>query len=107
MKKSRLMVLAMAMVASAWVSAALRPAAAAPRDANQAWATAWATSQQGLGMAKISNATIRMIARVTLPGDSVRIASTIHSGPRRSSSARPRSGCAAAVRRSPSECSSP
>jgi lysophospholipase L1-like esterase len=70
-KKSRLMVLAMA--ASAWVSAALPPAAAAPRDANQAWVTAWSTSQQGLGPAKISNATIRMIARVTIPGDSVRV----------------------------------
>jgi lysophospholipase L1-like esterase len=39
----------------------------------QAWATAWATSQQGLGPSKISNATVRAIARVTAPGDSVRI----------------------------------
>src|ERR1700732_1629497 len=38
-----------------------------------AWVTAWATSQQGLGPAKISNATVRMIARVTVPGDSVRV----------------------------------
>jgi lysophospholipase L1-like esterase len=68
MKKSGLMALALA-AASAWVL----PAAAAPRDVGPAWATAWATSQQGLGMAKISNATIRMIARVTVPGDSVRI----------------------------------
>jgi lysophospholipase L1-like esterase len=68
MKKSRLMALALA-AASAWVL----PAAAAPGDAGPSWATAWATSQQGLGMAKISNATIRMIARVTVPGDSVRI----------------------------------
>jgi lysophospholipase L1-like esterase len=70
-KKSRLIVLAMA--ASVWVSAALLPAAAAPREANQAFVTAWSTSQQGLGMAKISNATIRMIARVTIPGDTVRV----------------------------------
>jgi hypothetical protein len=69
MKKSRLTLLAMAVAASAWVL----PAPAAPRDAGPAWVTAWATSQQGLGMAKISNATIRMIARVTVPGDSVRI----------------------------------
>jgi lysophospholipase L1-like esterase len=68
MKKSGLMALAL-VAASAWVL----PAAAAPRDAGQNWATAWATSQQGLGMAKISNATIRMVARVTVPGDSVRI----------------------------------
>jgi lysophospholipase L1-like esterase len=34
---------------------------------------AWAISQQGLGQAMISNATVRMIARVTVPGDQVRI----------------------------------
>jgi lysophospholipase L1-like esterase len=67
-KKSRLMGLVLALAATAGM-----PAAAAPRDANQAWVTAWATSQQALGMAKISNATVRMIARVTLPGDSVRV----------------------------------
>jgi lysophospholipase L1-like esterase len=38
-----------------------------------AWVTAWATSQQGLGPAKIGNATVRMIARVTVPGESVRV----------------------------------
>jgi hypothetical protein len=37
------------------------------------WVTAWATSQQALGNNKITNATIRMIARVTVPGDSIRI----------------------------------
>lgn len=37
------------------------------------WVTAWSTSQQGLGPTKISNATVRMIGRVTLPGDAVRI----------------------------------
>ena len=36
------------------------------------WVTAWATSQQVLGEATISNATVRMIARVTIPGDAVR-----------------------------------
>jgi lysophospholipase L1-like esterase len=38
-----------------------------------AWVTAWATSQQGPGPAKIGNATVRMIARVTVPGESVRV----------------------------------
>ncbi len=37
------------------------------------WVTAWGTSQQGLGETKITSATVRMIARVTLAGDSVRI----------------------------------
>src|SRR5437868_202845 len=40
---------------------------------NQGWVTAWGTSQQALGDTKISNATVRLIARVTLPGDSIRI----------------------------------
>src|SRR5206468_6802479 len=43
------------------------------QDSNQGWVTAWGASQQGLGEAKITNATVRMIARVTIPGDSVRI----------------------------------
>jgi lysophospholipase L1-like esterase len=60
-----------AAAAAAWVSAALLPTEAVARD--QAWVTAWSTSQQGLGSAKISNATVRMIARVTVPGDSVRV----------------------------------
>ncbi len=37
------------------------------------WVTAWSTSQQGLGEAPITNATVRMIARTTIPGDAVRI----------------------------------
>ena len=41
---------------------------AAPR-----WVTAWATSQQDLGPDRISNATVRMIARVTAAGEAVRI----------------------------------
>jgi lysophospholipase L1-like esterase len=35
--------------------------------------TAWGTSQQTLGDAEITNATVRLIARVTIPGDNVRI----------------------------------
>src|SRR5262245_33961162 len=37
------------------------------------WRTAWATSQQGLGMAAVSNTTVRLIARTTIGGDAVRI----------------------------------
>jgi lysophospholipase L1-like esterase len=47
--------------------------AALAQNAPQPWVTAWATSQQALGETKISNATVRMIARVTVPGESVRI----------------------------------
>lgn len=42
-----------------------------PDSAN--WTTAWGTSQQALGPVTITNATVRMIARVTIPGDAVRI----------------------------------
>jgi lysophospholipase L1-like esterase len=64
--------LAMA-AASLLASNALLLTGAVAQDANPGWITAWATSQQGLGPAKISNATVRMIARVTAPGASVRI----------------------------------
>jgi lysophospholipase L1-like esterase len=37
------------------------------------WITAWGTSQQGLGTTPISNATVRMLARVTVAGEAVRI----------------------------------
>jgi lysophospholipase L1-like esterase len=72
-KKSSLISLATA-VASLWAATTLLlPREAAAQSANAAWITAWATSQQGLGPAKISNATVRLIARVTAPGDSVRL----------------------------------
>lgn len=45
------------------------PARSAPDD----WVTAWSASQQALGETKLSNATVRLFARVTLPGDRVRI----------------------------------
>ena len=35
--------------------------------------TAWGTSQQGLGMNAVTNTTVRMIARVTVSGEAVRI----------------------------------
>lgn len=37
------------------------------------WITAWGTAQNSLGMTAISNATVRMIARVTIPGEAVRL----------------------------------
>jgi lysophospholipase L1-like esterase len=37
------------------------------------WVTAWGTSQQGLGMAALTNTTVRLNARVTIAGDAVRI----------------------------------
>jgi lysophospholipase L1-like esterase len=37
------------------------------------WITAWSTSQQGSSRTAVSNATLRLIARVTLPGDMVRV----------------------------------
>jgi lysophospholipase L1-like esterase len=52
------------------ISAALPISAQQP---NARWVTAWSTSQQVLGEDRISNATIRMIARVTTPGDAVRV----------------------------------
>jgi lysophospholipase L1-like esterase len=37
------------------------------------WTTAWATSQQALGQTRVSDATLRLIARVTAPGDVIRL----------------------------------
>lgn len=37
------------------------------------WVTAWATSQQELGETQVDNATVRMIARVTSPGEAIRL----------------------------------
>jgi lysophospholipase L1-like esterase len=55
----------------------LAPAAIAQnanaQNAEQAWVTAWGTSQQALGETKITNATVRMVARVTIPGESVKV----------------------------------
>src|SRR5438093_9053723 len=64
---------AMTRLGFAAVTIALFAAQAFGQEPNQGWVTAWGASQQGLGEAKITNATVRMIARVTIPGDSVRI----------------------------------
>jgi lysophospholipase L1-like esterase len=54
--------------------AAIIAAVALQQPARSArWVTAWSTSQQTLGTTAISNATVRMIARVTIPGEAVRI----------------------------------
>jgi lysophospholipase L1-like esterase len=37
------------------------------------WTTAWGTSQQVLGQTRVSNATLRLVARVTAPGDAIRL----------------------------------
>ena len=47
--------------------------ASAQADADVRWVTAWGTSQQSLGSTTITNATVRMIARVTAGGGSVRV----------------------------------
>ena len=37
------------------------------------WVTAWGTSQQALSETAITNATVRLIARVTVPGRAIRV----------------------------------
>src|ERR1700681_3079497 len=37
------------------------------------WVTAWASSQDGLAMSPVTNVTVRMIARVTISGEALRI----------------------------------
>jgi lysophospholipase L1-like esterase len=37
------------------------------------WITAWGTSQQALSQVRVSNATFRLIARVTAPGNAIRL----------------------------------
>jgi lysophospholipase L1-like esterase len=46
---------------------------ARPATSRAMWVTGWSTSQQALGDSHVTNSTVRMIARVTIPGDSVRI----------------------------------
>ena len=41
--------------------------------ASERWVTAWGSSQQGLGTGAVSNTTVRMIARVTISGQAVRV----------------------------------
>ncbi|MBI4886249.1 MAG: SGNH/GDSL hydrolase family protein [Acidobacteria bacterium] len=43
------------------------------RPAAERWVTAWGTSQNGLATTSVTNTTVRMLARVTVSGDAVRI----------------------------------
>jgi lysophospholipase L1-like esterase len=47
--------------------------AAPAQTADKGWVAAWGTSQQRLADEKLSNASVRTIARLTLPGDGVRL----------------------------------
>ena len=68
----RFKVFAAALTAATLV--ALGPALVAQqRPAVGGWVTAWGTSQQALGEKPVSNATVRMIARMTISGDAVRV----------------------------------
>ncbi len=50
------------------------PAVADDQGGRYGWVTAWGTSQQpNVAAATVSNATIRQFARVTLPGQLIRI----------------------------------
>jgi lysophospholipase L1-like esterase len=60
-------------LAALTLSLYLQPGAAARQRPAERWITAWGSSQQGLGMTAVSDATVRMIARVTIGGDAVRI----------------------------------
>jgi lysophospholipase L1-like esterase len=48
-------------------------ASSASGQSTSRWVTAWSASQQTLGDDRITNATVRMMARVTTPGDAVRV----------------------------------
>jgi hypothetical protein len=43
------------------------------RASTEHWVTAWGSSLQGAATTTLTNATVRMIARVTIPGDALRI----------------------------------
>ena len=55
------------------VGLALSLSAAAEQTAGARWVTAWTTSQQALGDTSLSDATVRLMARVTASGESIRI----------------------------------
>ncbi len=65
---------AIAAAALGAVALAAAPVQANDRDRDDgAWVAAWGTSQQALGTVQLTNATVRMIARVSIPGEAVRI----------------------------------
>ena len=70
---SRMVGIGLRSVPVATLLAVLWGAASISSQSNARWITAWSTSQQTLGEDRITNATLRMIARVTTPGDAVRV----------------------------------
>lgn len=58
---------------AAIVAGGINAAAGQRRSGPARWIAAWSTSQQALGNTAISNATVRMIARVSIPGEQVRV----------------------------------
>ena len=68
MTRTRLSIAALLAATVATGLAARERQAPAPR-----WVTAWATSQQALGQNGVTDATVRLIARVTAGGESLRI----------------------------------
>jgi lysophospholipase L1-like esterase len=60
-------------IACAVVSQATSVGGRAQGFSNEGWVTAWGSSLQGPSPTKLTNATVRMIARVTIPGDAMRI----------------------------------
>jgi lysophospholipase L1-like esterase len=71
---SRMVVICLPSATGAMLLAALWAAPSiSAQSSNARWVTAWSTSQQALGEDRITNATVRMIARVTTPGDAVRV----------------------------------
>lgn len=61
------LVVGLAVLLTSGIVAVQQPPAA------ERWITAWGTSQQGLGTTAVTNTTVRMIARVAVSGDAVRI----------------------------------
>ena len=55
------------------VSLTLGLSAAAQQTADAQWVTAWGTSQQTLGDTSLTDATVRLMTRVTATGESIRI----------------------------------
>ena len=55
------------------VGLALNLSPAAEQTTGPRWVTAWTTSQQTLGERTLSNATVRLMARVTASGESIRV----------------------------------
>lgn len=62
----------LAIAASFGLSARAAPGPQSAR-ADVRWLTAWGTSQQAAGTTRFTNTTVRLIARVTIGGDSLRI----------------------------------